>query len=47
MTELKKIFSKQKQAIKTMSMTYSNLKNLKSEEIMDRLGILNTCKLNI
>ena len=28
-------------------MTYSNLKNLKSEEIMDRLGILNTCKLNI
>ena len=40
-----KIFSKQKQAIKTSSIT--SYKNLKSEEIMDRLGILNIYKLNI
>ena len=42
-----KIFSKQKQAIKTSSMTSLDYKNLKSEEIMDRLGILNIYKLNI
>ena len=47
MTKLKKIFSKQKQAIKTISMTSLDYKNLKSEEIMDRLGILNIYKLNI
>ena len=47
MTKLKKIFSKQKQAIKTISMTSLDYKNLKSEEIMDRLGILNIFKLNI
>ena len=48
MAKLKKIFSKQKQAIKTMtiSMTSLDYKNLKSEEIMDRLGILNIYKLN-
>ena len=40
-----KIFSKQKQAIKTSPIT--SYKNLKSEEIMDRLGILNIYKLNI
>ena len=42
-----KIFSKQKQAIKTSSMTSLDYKNLKSEEIMYRLGILNIYKLNI
>ena len=47
MTNLKKIFSKQKQAIKTISMSSLDYKNLKSEEIMDRLGILNIFKLNI
>ena len=47
MIKLKKIFSKQKQAIKTISMTSLDYKNLKSEEIMDRLGILNIFKLNI
>ena len=47
MTKLKKIFSKQKQTIKTISMTSLDYKNLKSEEIMDRLGILNIFKLNI
>ena len=46
MTKLKKIFSKQKQAIKTISMTSLNYKNLKPEEIMDRLGILNIYKVN-
>ena len=47
MTKLKKIFSKQKQAIKTISMTSLDYKNLKSKEIIDRLGILNIYKLNI
>ena len=47
MAKLKKIFSKQKQAIKTISMTSLDYKYLKSEEIMDRLGILNIYKLNI
>ena len=47
MTKLKKIFSKQKQAIKTISMTSLDYENLKSEEIVDRLGILNIYKLNI
>ena len=47
MTNLKKIFSKQKQAIKTISMSSLDYKNLKSEEIMDRLGVLNIFKLNI
>ena len=47
MAKLKKIFSKQKQAIKTISMTSLDYKNLKSEEIMDTLGILNIYKLNI
>ena len=44
MTKLKKIFSKQKQAI---SMTPLDYKNLKSKEMMDRLGILNVFKLNV
>ena len=47
MIKLKKIFSKQKQAIKTISMTSLDYKILTSEEIMDRLGILNIFKLNI
>ena len=47
MAKLKKIFSKQKQVIKTISMTSLDYKNLKSEEIMDRLCILNIYKLNI
>ena len=46
MTKLKKIFSKHKQAIKAISMTSLDYKNLKSE-IMDRLVILNIYKLNI
>ena len=45
--KLKKIFSKQKQVIKTISMTSFDFKNLKSEDIMDKLGILNIYKLNI
>ena len=47
MTKLKNIFSKQKKAIKTLSMTSLDYKNLKSEEIMDILGILNIYELNI
>ena len=47
MTKSKKFFSKQKQAIKTFSITSLDYKNLKWEEIMDRLGILNIYKLNI
>ena len=44
MTKLKKIFSNQKQAIKIISMTSLDYENLKSEEIVDRLGILNIYK---
>ena len=47
MVKLKKIFSKQKQAIKTISMTSLDYKNLKSEAIMVRFDILNVYKLNI
>ena len=47
MTKLRNIFSKQKQAIKTISVTSLDYKILKSEEILDRLGILNIYKLNI
>ena len=47
MVKLKKILSKQKQAIKTISMTSLDYKNLKSEAIMVRFGILNVYKLNI
>ena len=47
MTNSKKIFSKQKQAMKTISMAFSDYKNLKSEEIIDKLGILNIYKSNI
>ena len=47
MVKLKKIFSKQKQAIKTISMTSLDYKNLKSEAQMVRFGILNVYKLNI
>ena len=46
MTKLKKIFSKQKQAIKTISMKSLDYKNLKSEEKMDKLGMLNIYKSN-
>ena len=45
MGKLKKVFSKQKQVIKTV--TSLDHKNLKSEEIMNRLDILNIYKLNI
>ena len=45
MAKLKKIFSKQKQAMKTISVTSLDYKNLKSEEITDRLSILNIYKL--
>ena len=47
MAKLKKIFSKQKQAMKTISVTSLDYRNLKSEEIMYRLSILNVYKLNI
>ena len=47
MAKLRNIFSKQKQAIKTISMASLDYKILKSEEILDRLGILNIYKLNI
>ena len=47
MTNSKKIFSKQKQAMKTISMAFSDYKNLKSGEIIDKLGILNIYKSNI
>ena len=47
MTKFKKISSKQKQAIKTISMTSLDYIDLKSEEVMDKLGILNIYKLNI
>ena len=45
MGKLKKVFSKQKQVIKTV--TSLDHKNLKSEEIMNILDILNIYKLNI
>ena len=47
MEKLKKVFSKQKQVIKTISVTSLDYKNLKSEEIMNRLDILNIHKLNM
>ena len=47
MAKLKKILSKQKQAIETISMTSLDYKNLKLEEIMNRLAILNIYKLDI
>ena len=47
MTKLKKHFSKQKQAIKTISVKSLDYKNLKSEEKMDKLGMLNIYKSNI
>ena len=47
MEKLKKVFSKQKQVIKTISVTSLDYKNLKSEEIMNRLNILNIHKLNM
>ena len=47
MAKLKKIFSKQKRAIKAMLMTPLDYKNLKSEEIMDKLVILNIYELNL
>ena len=48
MTKLKKIFSKREQAIKTISMTSLDYKNLKSEGKIDRLGIpIKIYKLNI
>ena len=47
MTKFKKISSKQKQAIKTISITSLDYIHLKSEEVIDKLGILNIYKLNI
>ena len=44
-TKLKKIFSKQEQAI--ISMTSLDYKKLKLGEIIEKLGILNIDKLNI
>ena len=47
MAKLKNIFSKQKQVIKTISLTSLSYKNLRSEEIMEKIGILNIYELNI
>ena len=43
-TKLKRISSTQKQAIKAISMESLDCKNLKSDKIMDKLGILNRYK---
>ena len=47
MPKLKTLYSKQKQALKALSMTSEEYTRLKAEDLMDKLGILNIDKLNI
>ena len=47
MTKIKKLYSKQKQAIKALSMTSEDYSGLKIEDMMKTIGILDIYKLNI
>ena len=47
MTKIKKLYSKQKQAIKALSVTSEDYSGLKIEDLMEKTGILNIYKLNI
>ena len=47
MTKIKKMYSKQKQAIKALSVTFEDYSGLKRENFMEKIGILNIYKLNI
>ena len=46
-TKIKKLYSKQKQAIKALSVTSEEYSGLKIEDLMEKTGILNIYKLNI
>ena len=46
-TKIKKLYSKQKQAIKALSVTSEDYSGLKIEDLMEKTGILNIYKLNI
>ena len=46
-TKIKKLYSKQKQAIKALSVTSEDYSGLKIEDMMEKTGILNIYKLNI
>ena len=47
MTKIKKLYSKQEQAIKALSVTSEDYSGLKIEDFMEKTGILNIYKLNI
>ena len=47
MTKIKKMYSKQKQAIKALSVTSEDYSGLKIEDLMEKTGILNIYKLSI
>ena len=47
MAKTKKLYSKQKQAIKALSGTSEDYSGLKIEDLMEKTGILNIYKLNI
>ena len=47
MAKIKKSYSKQKQAIKALSITSKDYSGLKIEDLMEKTGILNIYKLNI
>ena len=45
--KIKKLYGKQKQAIKAFSVTSEDYSSLKIEDLMEKIGILNIYKLNI
>ena len=47
MTKIKKLYSKQKQAIKALSMSSEDYSGLKIEDMLKKVGILSIYKLNI
>ena len=47
MTKIKKLYSKQKLAMKGLSVTSEDYSGLKIEDLMEKTGILNIYKLNI
>ena len=47
MTKIKKLYSKQKPAIKAISVTSEDYSGLKIENLIEKTGILNIYKLNI
>ena len=47
MTKIKKLYSKEKQAIKALSMTSQDYSGLKIEDMMKKIVILDICILNI